>query len=142
MPLLWGPQRRQVVPRPPSFHGGPRLTSTFGYVAGTSQAEPVAAGASRAAELAVPVLVSPRRARHTLAGLSAEVGARLAGHCRGKVERLLGVEEGSSGQAACVLGPQGPALSFQRGHSSCLCSSKGMGRGGRVDPDPSQKNRG
>lgn len=66
------------------------LASTFGYVAGTSQAEPVAAGASRAAELAVPVLVGPRRAWHTLAGLSAEVGTGLAGHAFAVLQHLAG----------------------------------------------------
>lgn len=82
-----------------SLQGGPLLASTLGYVAGTGQAEPVAAGARRAAELAVPVLVGPRRARHTLAWLSAEVGARPAGHCGGNVERLLGAEVGRCSQA-------------------------------------------
>lgn len=72
------------MPNLASLQAQPTLASTFGHVAGPSQAEPVAAGARCAAELAVPVLVGPWRARHTLAGLSAEVGARLAGHCRGK----------------------------------------------------------
>ena len=72
-----------------SFQARPTLTSTFRYVAGTSQAKPVAAGARCAAELAAPVLVGPRRARRTLARVSMEVGARLAGHCRGNVGRLL-----------------------------------------------------
>lgn len=98
---LWEPQCRQEVPHPPappSSEGWPLLTSALGYVAGTSQAEPVAAGAWCAAELANPVLVGPRRARHTLAGLPAEVGARPTGHCGGKVERLLGAEVRSGGQ--------------------------------------------
>lgn len=97
-----GGARRHRVPAPPPLQAGPTLASAFRYVAGTGQAEPVAAGARRAAELAVLVLVGPRCARHALAGLSAEVGTRLAGHCRGKAERLLVAEVRSGDRVACL----------------------------------------
>ena len=95
-------------PAPPSSEGWPLLTSALGYVAGTSQAKPVAAGARCAAELANPVLVGPRRARHTLAGLPAEVGARPTGHCGGQSGETAGgrgAEWGPAGPAVHLLAP-------------------------------------
>ena len=99
-PLLWGPQwRQEVLPAPPpqthpTHQGGPPHPAPIGHLSGPTEAQPLAAGGWRAAELAVPVLVGPRGARHTLARLSAEVGARPAGHCKGRVERSLVAEVG------------------------------------------------
>lgn len=124
----------------PSLRGGPVLASTFGYIAGTGEAEPIAAGARRAAELAVPVLVGPRHTWHTLARLSAEVGARPAGHCRGKVERLLVAEVGSGGRVVCPLVPQTQALSYRREHVprpwSHLRSAGGRSKAAAICKEP------
>lgn len=100
-----GPCPCPFPPRPPSH--GPALASTFRHVVGTSHTQRVAAGTRCAAELAFHVLVGPRHTQHTLALFAAEVGARPAGHCRGRVERLLG--DSGSGLGAPLEARRGTA---------------------------------
>lgn len=127
------PDPPTATPSPSSLQGGPALASTLGYVAGTSQAEPIAAGAWRAAELAVPILVGPRCTWHTLAGLSAEVGARCAGHCGGKVERLPGGRGGEQWPGALSPGTSNPGFVLpDRAHPSSLWLRDPRGAQGRL----------